>query len=235
MIKTKFKELVKQKYISLRIKNGLSDEDLDVLIRVIEQNTVLEKLNVENLALSDKFVRIVEAITNTKNTTLKSLWLSGSNFFGDEGAKCLANMLRDNKTIKELNITDNNIGTEGVKYLANALKKNDTLEVLYLGYNNIGDEGAKCLADMLTVNKTLQKVWLDNEGAKCLTEMLAVNKTVQKIGLGYIGDEGMKKIKAALNDPKRKMPKSSSGVVELNEEWHSDNDMHHRIWMLQYM
>ena len=164
------------------------------------------------------------------NNTLQILHLYNNNI-GDEEAKYIADMLDANETLQQLWLHSNNIGIEGVKHLAAALKKNNTLEKLHLGSNNIGDEGAKYIADMLVVNKTLQEIGLNSnnigdKGAESIAASLAVNMGLHQIwlhankfgnqgaeklaeaikSLSYknIGDEGMKKIKAALNDPRRK-------------------------------
>ena len=51
-----------------------------------------------------------------------------------------------------LNLIDNNIGAEGAKAIAEALKVNPVLNNLDLGYNSIGDDGAKAIAEALKVN-----------------------------------------------------------------------------------
>lgn len=61
----------------------------------------------------------------------------------------LAEAIKDNKTLKTLDIGGNNIGHEGAKLLAGALKGNKTLKTLELGYNPVATEGAKALVDAL--------------------------------------------------------------------------------------
>ena len=69
-MKLNFDELIKRKIINLRSK-GLKDDDLDILYKVIEENTVLEQLHLgdNNLTLSDG--KLAKAIAN--NTTESSM------------------------------------------------------------------------------------------------------------------------------------------------------------------
>jgi len=50
-----------------------------------------------------------------------------------DGAKALAEMLKENTGLQELNLDNNNIGAEGVEAIASALTVNTTLEHLNLG------------------------------------------------------------------------------------------------------
>ena len=94
---------------------------------------------------------------------------------------------------------NNNIGIDGARCIADALKENNTLKVLALGSNNIGDEGARFIADMLAVNKTLQEISLSNNSigdAQSIATSLVVNKGIRKIWLrnNEIGDDGAEKL-----------------------------------------
>ena len=62
------------------------------------------------------------------------------NEIGTEGAKVLAEALRENDTLTELLLFDNEIGDEGARALAKALEKNDTLTSLDLASNSVSDE-----------------------------------------------------------------------------------------------
>ena len=62
----------------------------------------------------------------------------GNNEIGDDGAKSIAESLKDNESLATLDISSSlfsrsKIGNEGAKALAQALQKNSTLAVLSLG------------------------------------------------------------------------------------------------------
>ena len=142
MTNLNYDELIKKKEIHLEDR-GLFDDDLDVLIKVIEQSTVLEKLYLDNRYW-------IEEIEENRN----KLTLADGKF-----AKAIAK----NTTLKKLSLSYNNISLQGIELLANALKENNTLQGLLLGgsnYRRIDDEGAKCIAEMLADNETLQELWL---------------------------------------------------------------------------
>ena len=70
----------------------------------------------------------------------------GSNRFGDDGAKAIAEALKVNAVLTELKLYYNSIGDDGAKAIAEALKVNPVLTKLYLvQVNNLGDAGEKAV------------------------------------------------------------------------------------------
>jgi Ran GTPase-activating protein (RanGAP) involved in mRNA processing and transport len=69
----------------------------------------------------------------THNTSIKEITLS-CNSLGDEGGKCISEMIRRNSTLLVIRITNNWIRA---KWIAEAIKENSTLLE-----NRIGDDGA---------------------------------------------------------------------------------------------
>lgn len=121
----------------------------------------LQTLSLQNQKLSVASV-IVLANSLKYNTTVTELNLSGNNI-GDAGAEGLADMLKSNKTLTKLNLPQNAIGEAGASQPAAGLEQcNTTLTELDLTNNNIGDSGATCLADALRSNKTLTELNLSH-------------------------------------------------------------------------
>ena len=60
----------------------------------------------------------------------------------------LADALKENNTLTDLNLSANKISDEGAMVLAEALKENNTLSCINLGFNNIGDEFEKVLKNL---------------------------------------------------------------------------------------
>ncbi|KAL0251524.1 hypothetical protein GEMRC1_000737 [Eukaryota sp. GEM-RC1] len=109
---------------------------------------------------------------------------------GDAGAKSLAEALKVNTTLVELDVKGNGILDEGAIALAEALKVNSTLIEMDLGWNSIGNEGAFALAEALHLNSTISVLNLfDNaicdEGAIALTQSLRVNSSITELYLWY--------------------------------------------------
>ena len=57
---------------------------------------------------------------------------------GDEGAKCIAEALKINQSLKQLNLSRNNIGAIGAIALSEALKINQSLKNLDLSVSHKG-------------------------------------------------------------------------------------------------
>ena len=109
----------------------------------------------------------------------------------------LIRVFKNDPTLKELKLVNNQIGDKGAALIADALKKNTTLKKLYLGKNKIGDEGAALIADALKKNTTLTALGLygnqiGDEGASALADALKKNTTLTSLGLydNQIGDKG---------------------------------------------
>mmetsp|Transcript_32153 Transcript_32153/g.68459 ORF Transcript_32153/g.68459 Transcript_32153/m.68459 type:complete len:437 (-) Transcript_32153:120-1430(-) len=116
-----------------------------------------------------------------------------------------ADALARNRTLRVLNLCENQIGGEGAKLLARAVKANDALRQLHLNGNRIGDEGVESLADALMDNFTLQVMVMSdngiaNEGARSLAVALRVNRSLQQLHLGGndVDDEGVIAVAGAL-------------------------------------
>jgi hypothetical protein len=164
------KALIKNK----NVKNlNLSDIAVnDEWFKVLAESTNLEKLRLRSARgnISDNGAKLFK-----NNTSLKSLDLSNNRVLTSETARALA----ENKTLTELDLSNNSIDDEGAK----ALAANDTLRILNLSNNSIDDEGAKALA----ANDTLRILNLsDNkigdEGAIALSK----NTTLTSLSLDQL-------------------------------------------------
>jgi Ran GTPase-activating protein (RanGAP) involved in mRNA processing and transport len=65
------------------------------------------------------------------------------------GVSALADALKTNTSVKNINLSLNGIGAVGASALADALKMNTTVTRIDLSWNGIGAEGALALADAL--------------------------------------------------------------------------------------
>eukprot|EP00434_Breviolum_minutum_P042002 symbB.v1.2.037370.t1/scaffold5500.1/size26397/1 len=155
-------------------------------------------------------------------------WSCGS-FRKSTGMEALAEALKVNKTLTNIDLSRNGIGIKGAKAwclgrgsaLAEALKVNKTLTNIDLINNWIGKEGAKALAEALKVNMTVTNIDLrlngiGKEGAEAwclargsaapgletaLAEALKVNKTVANISLEYSSGVVVRQLLAERRQP----------------------------------
>ena len=116
----------------------------------------LETLAVHDGKLSAANV-IVLADVLKSNATVTELNLNG-NDIGDDGTASLAGELQSINNVEVLKVSRNGIGDAGVADLSSALKFNTTLTALFLSLNRIGEAGAAALADGLKSNKTLTEL-----------------------------------------------------------------------------
>ena len=99
------------------------------------------------------------------NTTVTDLNFAHINI-RDQGAKRLAEVLKNNNTLKSINIMGNmnptDIGDSGAQALADALTQNESLEILNLRQNQITSIGANSFLKALENNKSLKILDLVN-------------------------------------------------------------------------
>lgn len=100
-----------------------------------------------------------------KHKTLTSISIANSdglhrNRIGHKGCIGLNDLLRTNKLISMLNISDNNIGNEGIRTLLNELTP-ESMNLIYLNLTN-NDLGTDCIKEMKTLfeSEVLQELRL---------------------------------------------------------------------------
>ncbi|WVW83494.1 hypothetical protein I302_105515 [Kwoniella bestiolae CBS 10118] len=107
------------------------------------------------------------------------------------GVTYIAQVLKRNRTLKVLNLSDNRIEPSGLVALAEALKYNSTLETLDLSSNPCCGptlEGIASLRTTFTVNTSLKRLFLSDtglttEGAISLAEFLPESKSLLHLDL----------------------------------------------------
>lgn len=91
------------------------------------------------------------------NTTLQNLELTGNGVMAGECA-ILGQALCVNSTLLKLNLSDNKIDANACRMLAKGLSVNSTLQTLRLSYNLIDSEGCRLLGEGLRQNTTLRSL-----------------------------------------------------------------------------
>jgi Ran GTPase-activating protein (RanGAP) involved in mRNA processing and transport len=99
----------------------------------------------------------------------------------ERGVSILANALRNNIYLEELNISRNSISDSGVYYLASEVNSS-VLKRVDLAQNDISDYGAANLAEMLATNTNLLELSLKrnrigDSGMKLLADVLVHSDT----------------------------------------------------------
>ena len=148
-------ELAKKRDIWIsKIDDGspaYTDESWAFLAEVVRTTTSLEQLVFQRrttTALQNK--KVIDALVNDYRIKILDLWKA---YCGDEGAKAVAAILKENSTIDFVRLGHNDIGVEGAKAIADALKVNKTLRHIDLSSNGIGIEGRRPLQKHSNITK----------------------------------------------------------------------------------
>jgi len=133
--------------------------------------------HVEEIDLSGKRLGVASAVviasligsnTATKSLKLDDNQLCGLNWRGEgtytaEGVVAISDMLRVNRTLRSVSLSNNNLDAEAAKHLSNALVSNQSLVELCLAKNNLTNYGEDMsgviqLAEALKTNSCLQRL-----------------------------------------------------------------------------
>lgn len=137
-----------------------------------------------------------------KNTYLKTLDLGvidGSirkNSLGVDGARCIAALLIQNKSLETIKLEDNDIGIAGAEIIAIALKQNKTLKHFKLSENMIKTQGAEQILKnaMHLQSLDLGKNFIKSSIGSFLRTYFDANKQIRRLNfeMNELTSEGVK-------------------------------------------
>jgi hypothetical protein len=79
---------------------------------------------------------------------------------GPEGAKAVAEALRENTSVSALLMGADAIGNDGAQAISDLIEHNRALTTVFLGCNQIDEVGARALARALAGNPSVKGLWL---------------------------------------------------------------------------
>jgi Ran GTPase-activating protein (RanGAP) involved in mRNA processing and transport len=179
---------------------------------ILQKTSKLKRLYLSSMYLGDNFLTIF-ADGIKYNTQLEKFYFRGpaestmqGNVLTAVGAAALATALDYNKTLVELDLTNNAIGDNGSIALADTLQNNrNHLEVLILGNNGIASIGAQALATALhhnvfLVHLDISSNNLEDIGTTAIASALRYNTKLKKLNLRrcQITSSGAKELANAL-------------------------------------
>jgi Ran GTPase-activating protein (RanGAP) involved in mRNA processing and transport len=129
----------------------LSRENIQQLQAVLRRNTALESLDLESALGSAGLAEIAPVLY--RNTSIKSLDLRNNGLHDIESANVLRELIRRNKTITSLCIAGNSFGRNAaaVRSIAEGVRGNTTLQQLDLSICGLDDQGITLLANALAI------------------------------------------------------------------------------------
>ncbi|UJR14274.1 hypothetical protein I4U23_001264 [Adineta vaga] len=146
-------------------------ESAHYLAEMLRKNRTLTQLYLSKNHLGDRGIELLtnalddenNEISSMKPSTLQHLYL-GENNITDVGIGYIANMLKTNRILTWLWLSNNQITTHGVELLSKVLlEDNFTLQWLFLNYNQgINDDCINTLESLFKYNYSLKTIYLYN-------------------------------------------------------------------------
>ncbi|KAL1251666.1 hypothetical protein QQF64_019462 [Cirrhinus molitorella] len=131
---------------------NLTDKSCSALATVLGSETNLKELNLSNNDLQDSGVRMLCTGLKNKLCKLEILRLNDCSLT-DDSCSALAKVLESETSLKELNLSNNDLQDSGVRLFCTGLKNIQCkLEILRLSDCSITEEGYKALASALRSN-----------------------------------------------------------------------------------
>ncbi|KAK8769784.1 hypothetical protein V5799_013749 [Amblyomma americanum] len=144
--------------LSLREVPCFDEQQLIVVAEGLKMNRSLYKLEIHNCCVTRGGIDRLAEVLKD-NSTLKCLTVTACNL-GQPETKSFAILLEFNSGLAEVNLRENLIDDIAAIWLARALKFNRHLEKLNLEANQINSQGVVALVDALTSNSALKELTL---------------------------------------------------------------------------
>ena len=115
-------------------ENDLGSQNFKLLLRLFPKNTQIEVLNIADCKVDATGAVELCRILEKSNKGLKNLYFRNSKI-GDEGAHAVANLIKGNVSMVELEVFNCGITEKGGSAIGEALKTNFCIEKLSIGEN----------------------------------------------------------------------------------------------------
>lgn len=183
----------------------LRQDAMEFICSGLSECRFVVELSLEENKLNDKAINYLSSALQSKDCSIVTLGL-GYNSIGDNGAKVLANSLKNNFKLKTIGLYDNELGDIGVSAFGELFLSNNTIETINLSKNFFKYAGLKSLIKGLKFNTGLKVIGMEfcniyDEGAYLIKELLIENSCLKGINLSnnYISDLGFISICEGLN------------------------------------
>ena len=169
MIVDALKKVSTLRELTLNNNENRSEELAPAIAYVLINNESMEKLGLSNNGLNDDgVIKIAKSLC--KHTKLKSIHLRSSDIT-EKSAEALSSVISNSNGLEDLRLGYNELKLGATK-VATAIKNNSSLKVLDLCNNNIPEEVADELAAAIRANRSLQKLFLHDNHLGSSTVMV---------------------------------------------------------------
>ncbi|XP_051992122.1 NACHT, LRR and PYD domains-containing protein 3-like isoform X6 [Xyrauchen texanus] len=156
----------------------LTEQSCSALASVLSSNSSsLRELDLSNNDLQDSGVKLLSDALKSPHCTLEILRFAACRF-NDQCCETLSSVLQSSKSLRELDLSNNDLQDSGVKLLSDALKSpHCTLEILRCAACRFTDQCCESLSSVLQSSKSLRELDLSNNdlqdsGVKLLSDAL---------------------------------------------------------------
>ena len=140
--------------------NQITDKAAVALTAAMKSNNLLEKLWLSGNHLGSSVIMVVNALREI--STIKDLDLNNSKNRNIELAFALESVIKWNKSMERLLLSDNSLNDHGVIEIALSLCNASKLRCIDLRNNNITEKAAEALACIISSNPELEELYLGN-------------------------------------------------------------------------
>ena len=178
--------------------NTFSSKGVIAIGHLLESNKTLRSISLSRNKLTDTDLELLCSSMEDTDNNLETVDLS-FNSFTPEAGHTIGRFLSVSRKLKDLKISGNNFGALGIRPILEGLRENYTLKKLDIAFNEISDRGMKVLGGMQSLGKALTSLDLSDNfitfrGIKHFVPVLESNTslTVLKLDNNQIGTNGLK-------------------------------------------
>ncbi len=177
--------------LSMRLScNNIHEEGAHYIAQVLRNSSIIRRLKLQGNSIGESGLKSIPDALIT-NSSLVELGLGDQSVeITEENGPVLREMLQRTNTLEILDLTfDSALSDTAVFFIAQGLKQNSSLRELDLYGCDIGDEGVESLGEALVENNSLKvlQLWgntrISQRGLSVLTECLKSNKGLVKLVL----------------------------------------------------
>ncbi|XP_051992148.1 NACHT, LRR and PYD domains-containing protein 3-like isoform X2 [Xyrauchen texanus] len=186
---------------------NLTEQSCSALGSVFSSNSSsLRELNLSNNDLQDSGVKLLSDALKSPHCTLEILRFAACRFTG-QCCESLSSVLQSSKSLRELDLSNNDLQDSGVKLLSDALKSpHCILEIMRFAACRFTDQCCESLSSFLQSSKSLRELDLSNNdlqdsGVKLLSDALkSPHCTLEILSLSgcMVTEEGCCSVASAL-------------------------------------
>ena len=177
--------------------NVMYKDGVSAIANALQSSTLLYRLTIRGNPIGGRGLLLLSKALITNSSLVKLDMSHCSLEISKENGPVLTEMLRKNKTLRDINLAGNSkISDLGVFFIAEGLKRNTVLEKLNIP--DVGPEGGKAIAEAVAANPSLRlselrifRLQISEDSGPSFVDMLHRNKSLKCLHFTQISDVGV--------------------------------------------